>query len=738
MLSYADRMKALRETKIRHTFEKREQNGFQNADDYGTVPLPENYGFMPYFNSDNAAFYGYTAFAENFARMVEAHGAYVDPMEMLCCRWRDMLANYRGSTGSMAKLVMDNEAVMEHIRASEKRVSNKGWDEKNFPFDDLKPYQRMYDINTGIESDSHLACDYRIGFELGFGGMLDKIEKYRKQNPGKDEFYDAEKKCVEAIIGWVDKHIEEIDRLIAIEQRPELRESLKAMKTNCEAIRTEPPQTFYQVCQWVAFFVCASRIYTRDGAGFQIDTLLYPYYERDVKAGILDDETAKFIIANLLLIDPHYYQISGVDAEDRDMTNKLSWLILEAADMLNASCNITVRVHKNCDPAFLRKSVEYLFKNKNGWPRFCGDKALLEGYMKNGVDKASARERIAVGCNWMALPGREFPMNDCVKINVAKVLEQALKDMKNEENKSSERLFELWEEHLKKAVDITAKGVRLHLENCHKVTPELVMNLMFHGSLETGEDCSVCAEFHTIGLDGAGLAVVADSLGAIEARLEKEKLLDWEALYKALDDNFADERIHLMMKTAPKYCEGGTASDRWAERMRDSYVKIVCEYPLGEGMNFVPGWFSWSNTISFGKAVGATPNGRRAGEPITHGANPTPGFRRDGAATAQSNGIAAVQCGRGNTAPLQIEFDPKITAEEGGVEAVCALIREHFERGGTLININILDADKLKAAHENPDLFPELVVRVTGFTAYFVSLTPDFRQLVVDRFVEGM
>ena len=132
------------------------------------------------------------------------------------------------------------------------------------------------------------------------------------------------------------------------------------------------------------------------------------------------------------------------------------------------------------------------------------------------------------------------------------------------------------------------------------------------------------------------------------------------------------------------------------------------------------------------------PNGRRSGEPISHGANPNPHFRLDGAVTAQSNGIAAVQCGYGNTAPLQIEFDPKITVEEGGASAVCALIREHFNRGGTLININILDGEKLMEAHRDPTLHPDLVVRVTGFTAYFVSLTPEFRALVVDRFIEGM
>jgi len=285
---------------------------------------------------------------------------------------------------------------------------------------------------------------------------------------------------------------------------------------------------------------------------------------------------------------------------------------------------------------------------------------------------------------------------------------------------------------------VTAEGVNLHLDHIHEVTPELIMNLMFHGSLEQGLDASECAELYTIGIDGAGLAVVADSLGAISTRIEKERVMDWETLYAALEDNFADERTRLILNSAPKYCQGNTVSDAWATRLTDTWVRLVKAQKMPAGSRFVPGWFSWARTIEYGMTVGATPNGRRAGEPISHGANPNPHFRVDGAVTAQSNGIAAVQCGYGNTAPLQLEFDPKITVEQGGVDIVCALIRSHFEKGGTLININILDEKKLLEANENPDLHPDLVVRVTGFTAYFANLSPGFRKLVVDRFLTGV
>jgi len=165
------------------------------------------------------------------------------------------------------------------------------------------------------------------------------------------------------------------------------------------------------------------------------------------------------------------------------------------------------------------------------------------------------------------------------------------------------------------------------------------------------------------------------------------------------------------------------------------FADTVVGQPMPEGVSLVPGWFSWSSTIHFGKMVGATPDGRRAGKPVTHGANPNPGFRRDGAVTAMASGIAKIQTGYGNSCPLQLEFDPGLSAAEGGIECVEQLLKTHVREGGTLININVLDKDKLMKAHENPALYPDLVVRVTGFTAYFATLSPEFRQLVVDRFI---
>ena len=272
MYSYAERLAAMRETKIAHTLAKRKQNGFTDLDDFGTVPLEPGYYMEPLYTSKNGSFYGYTDMCENFVRLIGAHHPYVDPNEMLCGRWRDMLVNYRGDLHYMPDWLKNNLRNVEFRRNGTTVQWSRRWDEEHFPYDELKPLQQKYNITTGIDADAHFACDYRIGFALGFGGLLEKIRTYREKNKGKDDFYNAEERAVLAIVDFIDRHIAKIRELEAGETRPEVLDNLRTMRETCEAIRLGAPRTFREVCQWTAFFNCAARMYTRDGAGFQLDT----------------------------------------------------------------------------------------------------------------------------------------------------------------------------------------------------------------------------------------------------------------------------------------------------------------------------------------------------------------------------------------------------------------------------------------------------------------------------------
>lgn len=711
-MTWQDRATLLREKKIQHTKDKVKQNGYMDADDYGTVPLPKSFKFEAIPNHTNGGFYGAEGWSINFEAYMKEYPVYVDSLEILCGRWRSMLIRHA-----------------------------KKWPQNLYPYDHLVEDQYKYGIGHGIGADSHFAGDFSVGLSLGWGGLLEKVRYYREQHgEDKKDYYDAEERMILAIQHWIGRHIDEVKRQLEEESRPEIRETLEKMLACNQWIISGAPRTFLEACQWVAWFATVSRIYDRDGAGFNLDTLLLPYYERDIEAGLLDDEEAKFILANLLLVDTHYYQVSGSDIEGNDLTNHLSYLVLEGAHMLNTANNLTIRYHDGIDKKFFYKAVEYLFTDGNGWPRFSGDIGVMNYAKNKGVTKENAKNRIAVGCNWMSVPGKEYPLNDCIKINVARIFDLSYHEMMQGEAYSMDRLMSILKGHLKRAVEVTAMGINHHFKHMHKVMPELMLNLIMHGTLEKGLNISQCAELCTVGVDGVGLGTIADSLAAIEQRVVIEGKITWEGLYKVIDNNFEGvlgERTRLMLASSDRYCQGASLGDKWADEVSRLFTKIVKEQPMPEGRELVPGWFSWSSTIILGKEVGATADGRRAFTPVTHGANPNPGFRTDGASTSMATGIAKIQPSYGNAAPLQLEMDPHLSAQEGGVERVMQLVKTHMDMGGTLININVLDKDKLMEAHKQPELHPDLVVRVTGFTAYFAALSPEFRQLVVDRFVEG-
>jgi pyruvate-formate lyase len=713
-IGYDTRLEHLRKRKEAQTAEKLRRLGPMNEDDYGMVLPPEDFAWQPKPNHPNGSFYGLQGWADNFCNLLACHPVYVDPMDALAGRYMVLL----------------------------NRLRKCNWPPE-FDYDALKPDQQRYGIISGIGNDAHFAPDYRIGLELGWGGLLAKVRRCRAAHGSdKAEFYEAEERVIRAIQGWIRRTVEAIEAALEREANPALAANLSEMAEVNRWLIEGPPRTLREACQWIAWFNMASRTYNRDGAGGQLDELLRPYYERDRRAGRIDDEDAVFLLACLLLNDPHYYQLGGPAPDGRDQTSHLSFLILEAAHRLKSTCNLTIRVHDGLDPRLLRKGVEHLLEDRKAWPRFSGDKALVEGFMRNGYSAELARQRIAVGCHWMALPGLEYTMNDTVKINVAKVLMVAFDEMLLEEpHPSVASLWRRFEEHLGRAVLCTARGIDWQLDHQHLNEPELVLNLLTHGPIERGLNVTHGGvDLYNMCIDGAGLANVADSLAALEHRVEQQRQISWEQLAEHLRNNFQGpdgERVRLMMRTAPNYGEGDSLGDQWALRVSRLFTRLVTEKPTPGGRRMIPGWFSWADTLRLGKQVGATPDGRRAGEPVAHGANPRPGFRNDGAATAMVKAIAAIQPGYGNTAPVQLELDPGIAESDGAVDVVTSLILGHFALGGTLFNINIVDAQQLLAAHQDPSRYPDLVVRVTGFTAYFANLSPEFRQLVVDRLVRG-
>jgi formate C-acetyltransferase len=731
-LSYAERLGALCAAKASQTREKQRVRGCMDFDDHGIILPPEELreqvqtvsssglrftdvilnSFEPRPNHPNGCFYGPRASGENFRALLDAHPVYIDPMS------------------SLAGAYMVN--FMSYRRVHWKPEIDCG---------ELLAQHERYHIVCGIGAVQHMCQDLAMGLELGWGGLLEKIHRYRAINTGAAEFYAGLEEVALGIQDWIRRHAETARRM-AFESSEMSRNLLEIAESN-ERLVSDPPRTFREACQWMLWYLLAARMYNGSGSLGRLDVLLAPYYQADMQAGRLSDEEAIFHIACMLLRDTPYLQLGGPDASGRDVTGPVSFLVLEAAHRLHTPVNVGVAVGKDTDPRLLRRGVEILLEDRCGVPKFLGVDNTIAGFTRHGFSVELARERVYSGCQWSCIPGREYAIQDIMKVNLAKVFDVALREMMSDGAVTSS-VAELWDrfvKHLRQAVAIVAAGVDFQFEHMHEVFPELVLDLLCHGPIEKGLDASHGGvEYYTFGVDAAGLATAGDSFAAVEQRVERQRRISWEQLVAHLDSDWGGsdgERARQAMKNIPRYGAGGAAADEWAARVARAFTDAVMEKRTPGGHMMIPGLFSWALAVLMGKKLGATPNGRHAGEPISHGANPDPGFRRDGAPTALAVAVAAVQPGYGNTAPLQLDLDPCTSNSPQEVDNIAALIRGHFELGGTQINANILDRARVLEAHQTPGRFPDLIVRVTGFSAYFASLSPELRQFVVDRIVRG-
>lgn len=732
-LSLRDRLEALRATKLAQTAEKQALIGSMDHDDWGLILPPpdrrkivqtmsssgmpitdcllEGYEVQP--NHPSGGFFGPRAVGQNYRSLLEAHPVYLDPLSSLAGGYMVNFMSYR----------------------------KPHWN-PDFSAAQFRAEIDLYKLQPGIGATQHFCQDLHIGLEIGWGGLLAKIHHYARANaPRSQDFYAGLEAVVLGVQDWMRRHAQAARAMAQAEPHPQLRQNLAEIAEINQRLLNDPPRTFREACQWILWFQLIARMYNGSGSLGRLDVLLQPYYQRDVAQGSLTDEEAIFHVACLLLRDTAYLQLGGPDAQGNDLTSPVSYCVLEAGHRLRIPANVGVCVGESTDPGLLHRAVEIQFSDKAGYPKFLGIDQTALGFARSGYPLELGRLRAYSGCHWSAIPGREYTLNDCVKINFARVFEVAFDEMMTDPAAlpSSASLWQHFEAHLLRGVRAIAACLDFHIQHMHAVFPELVIDLCCYGPLESGLDASQGGvEFYSLCLDGAALATVADSFAALEQRVESEALLDWQTLHAHLRANWAGpegERARLMLKSVPRYGAGGSRADAYAQRIAQSFSQMVSGQPTPRGMRMIPGLFSWANTIPMGREVGATPNGRFAGDPISHGANPDPGFRKDGAPTAMAAAIASVQPGYGNTAPMQIELDPLITREQDGIDLVASLIRSHFQLGGTQINLNVMDGQKVLEAHQDPSKHPDLVVRVTGFSAYFASLSPRFRQLVVDRII---
>jgi formate C-acetyltransferase len=709
-----ERILSLRKTKIKDNKKKLEKRGGSiNTDDHGYICF-DGFTFEADYPKGTDILYGPKAIGENLGRFFGEIPVYIHPRSALAGAWAGCF----------------HEFANVGYRPEDKAVH-------------LYDIQEKYGItSSGIGGMNHLGPDMEIGFALGLQGLLKKIRHYKQKNyPASIDFYEGEEAVVVGMIDYTKNHLVEAKRRVKEAEDSWEKENYQKIAEVLENLLEQPPKTFREACQYLAIFQSVDRTYFAGGALGQLDELLRLFYEGDKEAGILTDEEAIWILASLFYNDTHYSQIGGQTPDGtKELTSPISFLVLQAAHELAIPSNLAVRVFEGSDDKLLRQSLEYIIEKGTG-PCYSLSKGIEEGFARLGHPMELARMRAKVGCNWVALPGIEYPLQDVTRMNMAWPFYYALEDVMAEENPTMEKLWDRFVHHLIIAADCFKEGYDWHYETVSRNTPELVLNLFCHGTIERGLN-SACGgvDILSLNVDGIALATVADSFGAIEQRVVKEGKLTWQEMYGAVRSNYEGaENIRLMLKNIPRFGHPESLSLPWALRIRDAFVAAIADAPTPKhNIKVVPGMFSHGDIYMHGENLPATPNGRFTGDPISHSNEPDPGFASGVVSFSPSlkaTAVAQAQPGYGNSAPLHLDIDTNMVNAAGGVDALCALIHTHNQMGGTLINLNCITPQQILQAHEDPDSYPDLVVRVTGYSAFFNSLSKEYRQQVVDRYL---
>ena len=706
-----ERIKRLHDDKMEINRVKLEHFGKYDTDDHGFIYDPD-FNFTYSVDTEDGALRGSVNIGKALRKYMNEIPAYVNPASALAGAWY-------GALNTFVQVSFDQKLVPQELRDV--------W--------------QKYDTYPGWAGMNHCAPDMNIGFALGWGGLRRKLEYYREFNaPADTSFYDGELEYIIGMQEWIARLAAQARTMQALAETEEERKNLGEIADMNEWLVENPPRTLREACQFIAHYQTVDRVYFLGGALDQLDELLRPWYERDMKAGIITDDEVVWYIASLFFNDTHYSQIAGLTPDgSRDTTSTMSFLILEAMHVLGIPCNIALRVHDGVNEELLRRSLQYTMEDGSG-VSYSLSVGTEKGFAANGYPEQLGRMRKKVGCNWTVIPGREYALQDVTRANLAYALKYALDDIREGE-RTLERLFERFVYHTQVIVDSIKRGYDIHYENKYKNCPEVVMNPFMHGCVERGLDCSQGGvDILDLNIDGIGLTTVADSFAAIEKRIVNEGRITWDELFRALDNNWENaEPLRLMMKNIERFGAPHSLADKWAVRIRDCFVKACKSGGTPKyGLPITPGMFSHGEVFAYGRKLSATPNGRFFGDPICHSNEPDPGFARSYntfSPSLKATAVAMVQPGYGNSSPLHLDVDTNMLNKEGGIDALIALIHVHNHMGGTLINLNCLSKETLMEAHADPSTHPDLVVRVTGYSAFFASLSREYRQQVVDRFL---
>jgi formate C-acetyltransferase len=552
----------------------------------------------------------------------------------------------------------------------------------------------------------------------------------------------------------------------------ERRDELAAAAAGLRHVPYHPARTFREGLQaaWVVHVAMCLEDYEQGLSFGRLDQALLPLYQRDIASGELTRDQAVDITASFQLkccetapaystrMD-HYFSghdvaqgitLGGVDAAGHDVTNELSGIFLDAYALIGTrEPALHVRIHEGTPAWFLDKCVATL-QRTGARPAFFGDESIIRAMRNAGYSEAHARDYAIIGCTELGSQGRTYNSADAALSNLPMCLELALNEGRTFAGKrhgtpaspspalnSMDDVVAAFRAEVCRSVDDMARvmGWLEEAGRAHRTTP--VNSLITDGCLEKGRDVTWGgAEYDFTSVQAVGLADVGDSLYALNRLVFDERRL---SLGEFVDILRADFVGHEVLQTElqhkfKRYGNGDAEVDRWTQVAADAWVDAVSRHRNTRGGKWIAGFYSMTCGSAFGRHTGALPNGRRAGARLSNGSSPVDGADRTGP-SALLRSVSSLDRSRWcNSHVLNATFDRNTIGGKSGAAKLAALLRTYFiDQEGMQLQIAVLDAATLRKARANPAAFPNLLVRVSGYCAYFADLQPEIQDEIIAR-----
>jgi len=630
------------------------------------------------------------------------------------------------------------------------------------PGPELSPEQRAAQaagIYTSSPKTAHLAIDAAKLLRLGFGGLRAEIDQRRSGATGEAaEFLEAARLSVAAASAFIRRYGELAGRLAEQEPDGNRRAELAEIRRVCEAIAEGPPSSFREAVQllWFEFLVRCfelSRSHGAYGLG-RMDQHLGPYYERDAAAGRLTPEAAEELLACLFVqldaiqrgLSVIAMTIAGTDAAGRDACNAVTRLVLRAAARTRMPClNISFRWHPEVEPAAWRLALDTVAAG-GAQPAFYSDAVVRAAVEHAGVSPDDAVDALPVGCVELSVQGKTNPWVGNF-FNLPKCLELALHGGRDPASgrqmgpacpppESFDALLAAYQRQVRHFIELMADSENQHdaLEMTWRPLP--FVSALVDDCLATGTHLTAGgARYNFTEVQGVGVANVVDSLMAVRRHVFDRGAVAYGELLAALRDDFeGHEPLRQLLRTrTPHYGTDQPEADALARQVVDHFYACVEGHRNPRGGTFHPGLLVWTLHDKWAASTGALPDGRRRDEPLVHSIGPTPGFDRAGptAVIKSATAFDHTPCVGGLT--LNLSLHAAALRAGDGLERLGQLLATYFERGGMQVQLNAIGREQLLEAQAHPDTSPPLVVRVTGFSADFLTLSRTMQDDIIRR-----